>query len=96
MNVFYGGQRLIYDVGDWEVIFNRFSCIKIPNNNKQSFKTFLSTDALLMGLIGMIGNLGSFFIDQSYWQLNSTTSPKKSSISYIVAGLVWMFVSLVN
>ena len=94
MQVFYGGQTSPTDVGDMQVIFNRLACIKIPNNQNQSFKTLLSFDALMSGIIGIVGNFGAVFIDQSYWQLNATASPKKSSIAFIVAGFIWFFVNI--
>ena len=93
MQTFYRGQSDQSSVGDLTAIFNRFVCIKIPNNDDNSFKTFLSIDALISGIIGIVGNFGAVFIDQSYWQLNATSSPKKSPIAFIVAGFIWFFVS---
>jgi hypothetical protein len=94
--VFYSGQTYPIDVGNVTAIFNRFACIQIPNNSKQSFKTFISVDALAMGIIGSIGNVGALFMDQSFWQFNSTASPKKSPLAFVAAGFIWFFVRLLT
>ena len=86
------GQIYPIDVGSVTDIFNRLSCIQIPNNSNQSFKTFMSVDALVMGIIGTVGNIGALFMDQSFWQLNSAASPKKSGLAFVVAGFIWFFV----
>lgn len=93
MRTFFSGQSSPSDVGDWNAIFARLDCVRIPGNVKQSSKTFLSFDALLLGIIGVIGNFGSFFMDQSFWQLNATTSPKLSPIAFVLAGSIWIFVN---
>ena len=95
MRIFYTGQSSITDVGDLKAIFDRYSCIRNPNNYESSYKTFISLDGLMFGIINIIGNFGTVFVDQSYWQLNATTSPKKSSIAFIIAGSIWFFVPFV-
>lgn len=95
MRIFYSGQTSNTDVGNIDVIFNRYSCIFNPSNFNQSYKTFISLDGLMFGIINIIGNFGTVFVDQSYWQLNATTSPKKSSIAFIIAGTIWFFIPFV-
>ena len=92
MRVFYVGRTSDKDVGDIDQIFSQFSNIKNPSNFEGSYKTFISLDGLMFGIINIIGNFGTVFVDQSYWQLNSTTSPKKSSIAFIIAGSIWFFI----
>lgn len=94
VNAFYIGQSYPNDVGDIYEIFKRFECIRIPNNSNHSFKTFYSSEAFLLGLIGLVGNFGAVFFDQSYWQLSITSSPQKSSIAFIAAGFIWFFVNI--
>lgn len=93
VRVFYSGPASSADASVIDTIYERFKCIKIPDNYQSSFKTFLSMDSFMMGIIGIVGNFGTVFIDQSYWQLNATASPKKSSIAFILAGFIWFFVS---
>lgn len=95
MRIFYLGQSKNTDVGNIEAIFDRYSCIFNSNNYNNSYKTFVSLDGLMFGIINIIGNFGTVFVDQSYWQLNSTTSPKKSSIAFIIAGSIWFFIPFV-
>ncbi|RNA39194.1 urea-proton symporter DUR3-like [Brachionus plicatilis] len=91
MSIFYVNSSTL-GFGSIKNIFDRFSCISNPNNLGNSYKTFFSLDSFLFGVINLIGNCGTVFVDQAYWQLNSTTSPKKSSIAFIIAGVIWFFV----
>jgi hypothetical protein len=90
--VFYGGQHFQTDVGNLGLIFNRYKCISNPDNYQNSAKTIVSLPGFLSGLTSIIGNFGVVFIDQSYWQLNMSTSPKKSSVAFIIAGVLWMYI----
>ena len=92
MNTFYSSSSATSTVGNIDAIFARYSCISNPKNYASSYKTFASLDGLMFGIINIIGNFGTVFVDQSYWQLNSTASPKKSSIAFIIAGSIWFFI----
>jgi hypothetical protein len=95
IRIFYSGSNSSTQVGSMQTIFDRYSCIKNPTNYESSYKTFISLDGLMFGIINIIGNFGTVFVDQSYWQLNATTSPKKSSIAFIIAGSIWFFIPFV-
>jgi Na+/proline symporter len=92
IRIFYSGQSNVTDVGSLTSIFERYSCIQDESNYGNSYNTFISLDGLMFGIINIIGNFGTVFVDQSYWQLNATTSPKKSSIAFIIAGSIWFFI----
>lgn len=95
MRIFYSGQSSPGDVGNIDTIFSRYACISNPSNYENAYHTFISLDGLMFGIINIIGNFGTVFVDQSYWQLNATSSPKKSSIAFIIAGSIWFFVPFV-
>lgn len=64
--VFYIGQSSDNDVGNIDDIFKRYSCVKNPNNADNSYKTFMSLDGLMFGIINIIGNFGTVFVDQVF------------------------------
>jgi hypothetical protein len=64
MNIFYAGATSPTDVGNIDAIFNRYSCIQNPNNYASSYKTLISLDGLMFGIINIIGNFGTVFVDQ--------------------------------
>merc|ERR1712060_892061 len=60
------------------------------NFNKQgSYLTMMSIDGLSFGIINIIGNFGTVFVDQSYWQSAIAAKPSAAHKGYILGGLVW-------
>ena len=39
-----------------------------------------------------IGNFGTVFVDQSYWQSSIATKPKKDAAAFLAGGLLWFAV----
>jgi hypothetical protein len=64
IKIFYSGASNSTDVGNIDTIFDRYSCIKNPTNYQNSYKTFISLDGLMFGIINIIGNFGTVFVDQ--------------------------------
>lgn len=50
--------------GNTDEIFKRLSCVSHPNNLNNSYKTFFSLDSFMFGIINIIGNFGTVFVDQ--------------------------------
>jgi hypothetical protein len=42
-----------------------YACGPVPNNNSASYLTMLSADGLMFGIINIVGNFGTVFVDQS-------------------------------
>ena len=40
----------------------------VEGNASGSYLTMASTGALIFGIINIVGNFGTVFVDQSYWQ----------------------------
>jgi hypothetical protein len=40
----------------------------VANNKEGSYLTMWSLNGLVFGIINVIGNFGTVFVDQSYWQ----------------------------
>ncbi|VEL39213.1 unnamed protein product [Protopolystoma xenopodis] len=51
---------------------------------------------LLFGLFvsAAAGNFGTVFVDQSYWQVSTTTKPYQGVLGYLIGGLIWFIIPL--
>jgi len=61
----------------------------VADNRGGSYLTMLSKPGLQFGIINTIGNFGTVFVDQSYWQSAIAASPASSTRGYLIGGLVW-------
>jgi Na+/proline symporter len=48
-----------------------YTCGQVPGNREGSYLTMVSGGGLMFGVINIIGNFGTVFVDQSYWQVRS-------------------------
>merc|ERR1719453_904105 len=58
-------------------------------NRQGSYLTMMSEDGIMFGIINIIGNFGTVFVDQSYWQSAIAAKPGAAHKGYILGGLVW-------
>jgi len=66
-----------------------YSCGGVVDNNDGSYLTMLSLGGLKFGIINIVGNFGTVFVDQSYWQSAIAAKPASAHKGYILGGLVW-------
>jgi Na+/proline symporter len=66
-----------------------YSCGPVVDNNDGSYLTMLSLGGLKFGIINIVGNFGTVFVDQSYWQSAIAAKPASAHKGYILGGLVW-------
>lgn len=91
-----------YTVDQCKVIFSKnqnvattffksgtFSCGPIADNNEGSYLTMNSLGGLKFGIINIVGNFGTVFVDQSYWQSAIAAKPSSAHKGYLMGGLVW-------
>ncbi len=57
-----------------------------------SFLTMGSPSGLLFGITNIVGNFGTVFVDQSYWQSSVAANPKSVVKGFLIGGLVWFAV----
>jgi Na+/proline symporter len=43
----------------------------------------------MFGIINIVGNFGTVFVDQSYWQSAIAASPASAHKGYLLGGLIW-------
>merc|ERR1712048_205770 len=66
-----------------------FACGPVPGNEKGSFLTMISGDGLMFGIINIVGNFGTVFVDQSYWQSAIAARPSSAAKGYLLGGICW-------
>ena len=65
------------------------NCGPVKDNQGGSFLTMLSKGGIIFGIINIVGNFGTVFVDQSYWQSAIAAKPSSSTKGYLLGGLVW-------
>merc|ERR1719234_2613682 len=79
--------------GDSESIFEFIACWKAPDaamgNKGGSYLTFFSSGGLVFGIVNIVGNFGTVFCDQAYWQSSVAAKPLQGVWGFISGGLVW-------
>lgn len=61
----------------------------VDGNSLGSYLTLASIGALIFGIINIVGNFGTVFVDQSYWQKAIASRPKAATGGFILGGLAW-------
>jgi Na+/proline symporter len=51
-----------------------------------------STIGLIFGITNIVGNFGTVFVDQSYWQSAVAAKPKSAVLGFLIGGMVWFAV----
>lgn len=64
----------------------------VENNKEGSYLTMWSLNGLVFGIINVIGNFGTVFVDQSYWQGAIGAKPSATYKGYLLGGLCWFAV----
>jgi urea-proton symporter len=91
-------QTVSFSEDECEVIFSKgnvtfyepgkYSCGPVPGNHDGSYLTMLSSDGLMFGIINIIGNFGTVFVDQAYWQSAIAARPTSAARGYLLGGYV--------
>jgi len=67
----------------------KYACGPVKGNNSGSYLTMLSSDGLMFGVINIVGNFGTVFVDQSYWQSAIAARPTAAARGYLLGGICW-------
>jgi urea-proton symporter len=80
-------------IGGISGMFNKLTEVAISRpvdgNYAGSYLTMASSGALIFGIINIVGNFGTVFVDQSYWQRAIAASPKSAFKGFFIGGLAW-------
>lgn len=66
-----------------------YACGEVANNEEGSYLTMISGDGLMFGIINIVGNFGTVFVDQSYWQSAIAAKPDSAAKGYFLGGVCW-------
>ncbi|KAK3029748.1 hypothetical protein RJ639_038025 [Escallonia herrerae] len=69
------------------------SCGPVSGNYKGSYLTMLSSGGLVFGIINIVGNFGTVFVDNGYWVSAIAARPSSTHKGYLLGGLVWAVTS---
>ncbi|MGG1575790.1 sodium:solute symporter family transporter [Fictibacillus sp. NRS-1165] len=78
------GVAVYYKFG----ITNIYEGLRHLPESKQML-TMASVPGLLFGIINIVGNFGTVFVDQAYWQRAIASTDKAASKAYLYGGLAW-------
>ncbi|KPV76209.1 uncharacterized protein RHOBADRAFT_34830 [Rhodotorula graminis WP1] len=84
-----GSPSVMYDLlvkaaEDWPV----------EGNKDGSYLTFRAKSGLIFMLINLVGNCGTVFLDQAYWQRAIASVPSTAVKGYLLGGSAWLSVPL--
>ena len=81
------------DIGGVQGMYEKLTTAAVLNpvegNVAGSFLTLASAGALVFGIINIVGNFGTVFVDQSYWQRAIAARPRSVGSGFIIGGLAW-------
>lgn len=81
------------DLGSPSVVWDKLNSFvkveEVDTNFEGSYLTMLSRGGLFFGLTNIVGNFGTVFVDQAYWQSAIASTPSASWKGYMLGGLCW-------
>ena len=57
-----------------------------------AYYTMTSGGGLTFGIINIVGNFGTVFVDQAYWQSAIAAEPRATVTGFLIGGMVWFAV----
>ncbi|KAG8884150.1 hypothetical protein FRB97_005133 [Tulasnella sp. 331] len=61
----------------------------VADNAGGSYLTMRSTGGIIFGVINLVGNFATVFLDQAYWQRSIASQPASSVKAFLLGGLAW-------
>jgi SSS family transporter len=86
------------DIGSVDTMYENLKCashrvaaggVTGTWNSKGQYITMRSTGGLMFGIINTVGNFGTVFVDQSYWQGAIACKPSATYRGYLLGGMAW-------
>jgi SSS family transporter len=73
----------------WELLHELSQASPVEGNAEGSYLTMSSHGGIIFGVINIVGNFGTIFVDQSYWQSAIASRPGASVKGFLIGGLSW-------
>lgn len=77
------------DTGETFFVPGVYACGPVTGNYDGSYLTMLSSGGLMFGIINIIGNFGTVFVDNSYWLSAIAARPSAAARGYLLGGICW-------
>ncbi|PNH09887.1 Urea-proton symporter DUR3 [Tetrabaena socialis] len=81
------------DLGSVAMVYQRLRAVEVKHpvadNMGGSYVTMFSKQGFIFGIINIVGNFGTVFVDQSYWQGAIAAKPSATYRGYLLGGLCW-------
>ena len=81
------------DIGGISGMFEKLNKLTVAKpvegNSGGAYLTMASTGALIFGVINIVGNFGTVFVDQAYWQRAIAARPRSAVKGFLIGGLAW-------
>ncbi|GBB97820.1 hypothetical protein RclHR1_03080009 [Rhizophagus clarus] len=61
----------------------------VKDNEQGSYLTMASLQGIIFGIINIVGNFGTVFVDNAYWQRAIAARPSSTVKAYLIGGLSW-------
>lgn len=82
-----------HEIGSTKEMYRRLQFVSsvepVDGNRDGSFLTMLSRNGFYFGVINLVVNFSTVFIDQSYWQSAFAATPTASWKGYLLGGICW-------
>ncbi len=75
--------------GMFEKLTSAAALKPVEGNSAGSYLTLASTGALIFGIINIVGNFGTVFVDQAYWQRAIAAGTRSVFRGFLLGGLAW-------
>jgi SSS family transporter len=75
--------------GMYEKLANAASIHPVDGNAAGAYLTMASMGGLIFGIINIVGNFGTVFVDQAYWQRAIAARPKSTVKGFLLGGMCW-------
>jgi len=66
-----------------------YACGEVAGNLDGSYLTMMSSGGLMFGIINIVGNFGTVFCDNAYWQSAIAARPTSAHKGYLLGGIAW-------
>ena len=75
--------------GMYEKLAAAASIHPVEGNAAGAYLTMASVGGLIFGIINIVGNFGTVFVDQAYWQRAIAARPKSTVKGFLLGGMCW-------
>ena len=66
----------------------------MEGNSNGSYLTLSSVGGLIFGIVNIVGNFGTVFVNQAFWQRAIAADPRTAGRSFLLGGMIWFAVPM--